>query len=334
MLPGNMAHTSPTGAARPGHLLIIGGAEEKLRQRQILSRFASLAGGTSGRVAIISTASSLGDEATDLYRSLFGQLGIPDVIGLRPITREEANDPSVGAQLADTTGIFMTGGNQLRLSSVISGTALGRAIVERHRRGMIVAGTSAGASAISSHMVAFGTSGTSPKQRMTQMSAGLGLLPGVIIDQHFEQRNRIGRLLALIAQSPALLGLGVDEDTAALVSPSGVMEVLGKGSVTILDPARLETDAYEVKRHRPIMVSGVILHSLPSGYRFDLRRRRLLTPLRTVQLSEREQTQLRSASNETRRLIRRVAAEGADDTAVERARRRALRAHRDEEASE
>jgi len=314
MLPSNMAQTSRPGAARPGHLLIIGGAEEKLRQRQILSRFASLAGGPDGRVAIVSTASSLGDEATELYRSLFGQLGIPDVIGLRPITREEANDPA--------------------LASVIGGTALGRAIIERHRHGTIIAGTSAGASAISSHMVAFGTSGTSPKQRMTQMSAGLGLLPGVVIDQHFEQRNRIGRLLALIAQSPALIGMGVDEDTAALVNPSLVMEVLGKGSVTILDPARIETDAYEVKRHRPIMVSGVILHSLPSGYRFDLRRRRLLTPLRSVELTERQQTQLLAAGDRARRLIRRVAAEGADDTAPERARRRAMRAHRDEEASE
>jgi len=334
MLPGNMPDTSRPGAARPGHLLIIGGAEEKLRQRQILSRFASLAGGPAGKVAIVSTASSLGDEATELYKSLFGQLGIPDIVGLRPITREEANDPALAAQLKDTTGIFMTGGNQLRLSSVIGGTALGKMIIDRHRHGAIVAGTSAGASAISSHMVAFGTSGTSPKQRMTQMSAGLGLLPGVIIDQHFEQRNRIGRLLALIAQSPALIGMGVDEDTAALVSPSGVMEVLGKGSVTILDPARLETDAYEVKRHRPIMVSGVILHSLPSGYRFDLRRRRLLTPLRTVQLSEREESRLLAAGNKARQLIRRVAAEGADDMAPERARRRAMRAHRDEEASE
>jgi cyanophycinase len=334
MLPGNMARTSRPGAARPGHLLIIGGAEEKLRQRQILSRFASLAGGSEGRVVIISTASSLADEATELYTSLFSQLGIPEVIGLRPITREEANDPTLAAQLREATGIFMTGGNQLRLSSVIGGTALGRMIIERHRHGIIVAGTSAGASAISSHMVAFGTSGTTPKQRMTQMSAGLGLLPGVIIDQHFEQRNRIGRLLALIAQSPALLGMGIDEDTAALVSPSGLLEVIGKGSVTILDPAKLETDAYEAKRHRPIMISGVVLHALPSGYRFDLRKRRLLTPLRAVPLTDREQLKLTAASAQTRRLIRRVAAEGADDTAVERAERRALRAHRDEEASE
>lgn len=334
MLRRNMVATPGPGGPRAGHLLIIGGAEDKLRQRQILARFVALAGGAEARVAVVSTASSLGDEATELYASLFHQFGIPDVRGLRPLTREDANDPAAAEAVEDATGIFMTGGNQLRLSSVIAGTLLGRAIVDRHRHGVIVAGTSAGASAISTHMVAFGTSGTTPKQRMTQMSAGLGLLPGVVIDQHFEQRNRIGRLLALIAQSPALLGMGIDEDTAALVSPAGVMEVIGKGSVTILDPAKLETDAYEVKRHKPIMVSGVIMHSLPSGYRFDLRRRRLLPPLRAVHLTDRQQAHLEAAGFQARRLIRRVAAEGADDTAPERARRRALRTQRDEEASE
>jgi cyanophycinase len=334
MLRRNMVATQGPSGPRAGHLLIIGGAEDKLRQRQILARFVALAGGPEARVAVVSTASSLGDEATELYASLFHQFGIPDVRGLRPLTREDANDPAAAEAVEDATGIFMTGGNQLRLSSVIAGTLLGRAIVDRHRHGVIVAGTSAGASAISTHMVAFGTSGTTPKQRMTQMSAGLGLLPGVVIDQHFEQRNRIGRLLALIAQSPALLGMGIDEDTAALVSPAGVMEVIGKGSVTILDPAKLQTDAYEVKRHRPMMVSGVILHSLPSGYRFDLRKRRLLAPLRPISASERELAQLERASNVTRKLIRRIAAEGADSQAPERARRRAIHAHRDVEASE
>jgi cyanophycinase len=129
--------------------------------------------------------------------------------------------------------------------------------------------------------------------------------------------------------------MGIDEDTAALVTPAGMLEVIGKGSVTILDPARLQTDAYEVKRHKPIMVSGVILHSLPSGYRFDLRKRRLRAPLRPVSATDRELARIASASNTTRRLIRRIAAEGADDTAPERSRRRALSARRlDEEASE
>lgn len=313
---------------------MIGGAEEKLRQRQILSRFISLAGASDGHIAVISTASSLGDEASELYVSLFHAMGVTDVRALRPLTRDEADDAAVVETIRDASGVFMTGGNQLRLSSVIAGTRLGRAIAARHRAGAIVAGTSAGASALGSHMVAFGTGGATPKQRMTQMSAGLGLLPGVLIDQHFEQRNRIGRLLALVALSPALLGIGLDEDTAGLVSPGGVLEVIGKGSVTILDPAHLQTDAYEVKRHKPIMVSGVLLHSLPSGYRFDLRRRSLLAPLRPVSATERDLASVRNTGDRTRRLIRRIAAEGADDTAPERSRRRALRARRAEEASE
>ncbi len=330
-----MPATPSPGQARAGHLLLIGGAEDKLRQRQILARFVSLAGGSDARVVVISTASSLGDEATELYLSLFRQMGIADVRGMRPLVRDDANDERIAAMVEDATAIFMTGGNQLRLSSVIGGTALGRAIVERHRRGAMVAGTSAGASAIASHMVAFGTSGATPKQRMTQMSAGLALLPGVLIDQHFEQRNRFGRLLALVAQSPSLLGIGIDEDTAALVSPKGILEVLGKGSVTILDPAHIHTDAYEVKRYRPIMVSGVTLHSLPSGYRFDLKARKLMAPLRPVSATDRELASLQAATTRTRKLIRSIAAEGADDTAPERARRRALRARRvDEEASE
>jgi cyanophycinase len=324
-----------TSAPRPGHLLIIGGAEDKLRQRQILVRFVNLAGGPDAKVAIISTASSLGDEATGLYRSLFHAMGVHEVRGFRPLTRDEANDRELCSTLENATGIFMTGGNQLRLASVIGGTLLGRMITERHRRGAVVAGTSAGASAISSYMVAFGTSGTTPKQRMTQLSAGLGLLPGVIIDQHFEQRNRIGRLMALVAQSPALLGIGIDEDTAALVTPSGTLEVLGKGSVMILDAAQIQTDAYEVKRHRPIMVSGLVLHSLPSGYRFDIRRRRLLVPLRPVSRTDRELASLEVAGRRARRLVERIAAEGADDRAPERARRRLRRARpAEEEASE
>jgi cyanophycinase len=314
--------------------VIIGGAEDKLRQRTILTRFVTLAGGPSARILVISTASSLGDEATDLYASLFQQVGAAEVSSARPMTREEANATRLAESLRDVTGVFLTGGNQLRLSTVVGGTKLGRALVDGHKRGLVVAGTSAGASAIASHMVAFGTSGATPKQRMTQMSAGLGLLSGVVIDQHFEQRNRIGRLIALVAQSPALLGIGLDEDTAAVVSPSGMLEVIGKGSVTILDPAKLQTDAYEAKRYRPIMVSGVVLHSLPSGYRFDLRRRQVRATLRPVDATDRQLAHIQAASDRTRKLIRRIAAEGADDSAPERSRRRTVRSRALEEASE
>jgi cyanophycinase len=281
--PGILSRTNPRGAqstpVSDGHVIIIGGAEDKVRDRVILSRFASLAGGRDATVAVISTASSLGELAGERYKQVLGELGVSKVRAIHAVTRAQANDDTVSLALRDATGVFMTGGNQLRLSSTIGGTRLADAVLEQFRKGAVIAGTSAGASAMSSHMIAFGASGATPKHRMAQIAAGLGVLPGVIIDQHFQQRNRLGRLLSLIAQNPSLLGLGVDEDTAGVVSPDHVMEVIGRGSITVVDGARSETDAWEVKGHRPLMISGVVLHSLPAGYRFDLRRReRVLAP--------------------------------------------------------
>jgi len=263
-----------------GHVIVIGGAEDKVRERVILARFVKLAGGHDARIAVISTASSLGPLAGEMYRRVFGELGAAEVHPIHTTTRAQCSDPIAVRTVREATGIFLTGGNQLRLSSTIGGTPLAQAITRRHREGAVVAGTSAGASAMSTHMVAFGASGATPKQRMVQMAAGLGILPGVIIDQHFEQRNRLGRLLAIIASNPSLLGIGVDEDTAGVVGPDRVLEVIGRRSVTIIDGANSETDAWEVKAYRPLMISNVILHSLPSGYRFDLERReRLSAPM-------------------------------------------------------
>jgi cyanophycinase len=262
-----------------GTVIIIGGAEDKVRDRVILSRFVALAGGVDATIAVISTASSLGLEAGERYKAVFGELGATRVKLLHAVTRPQANDADTALAVRDATGIFLTGGNQLRLSSTIGGTRLADAILERFRQGAVVAGTSAGASAMSSHMIAFGASGATPKHRMAQISAGLGVLPGVIVDQHFQQRNRLGRMLSLIAANPSLLGLGADEDTAGVVGPDGVLEVIGRGSITVVDGAQSETDAWEVRGHRPLMISGVVLHSLPAGYRFDLRHReRITTP--------------------------------------------------------
>jgi len=258
--------------------MVIGGAEDKVRERVILNRFIALAGGSEARIAVISTASSMGVAAGELYRRIFTELGCKSVVTVHATTRPEANDDTNARTVLEATGIFLTGGNQLRLSATVGGTRLAQAILGRHRAGAVVAGTSAGASALSTHMLAFGASGGSPRQRMAQMAAGLGVLPGVIVDQHFEQRNRLGRLLAIIAQNPALLGIGVDEDTAGVVDPDGVLEVIGRRSVTIIDGSGADTDAWEVASHRPIMVSNVVLHSLPAGYRFDLRHRVRLSP--------------------------------------------------------
>ncbi|HEY6056685.1 MAG TPA: cyanophycinase, partial [Candidatus Limnocylindrales bacterium] len=262
-----------------GTVIVIGGAEDKVRDRVILTRFVELAGGSDARIAVISTASSLGAEAGERYRYVFGELGIRAVRPLHAISRAQANDEPAAHVVRDATGIFLTGGNQLRLSSTIGGTRLAAAIAERFHAGAVVAGTSAGASAMSTHMIAFGASGATPKQRMAQIAAGLGLLTDVIVDQHFQQRNRLGRLLSLIAQNPSLLGLGIDEDTAGVVGPDRIMEVIGRGSITVIDGSASETDAWEVRGHRPLMISHVVLHSLPAGYRFDLRRRtRVATP--------------------------------------------------------
>ena len=316
----------PAEGRSPAPVMVIGGAEDKLRNRAILSRFVEMAGGPRARIAVLSTASSLGDAATELYRQIFTRLGASEVIGLRPETRDQANDPGMAEALNGITALFMTGGNQLKLSAVIGGTPLGAAILEAHGRGVVVAGTSAGASAAATHMIAFGTSGATPKFRMAQVAVGLGLLVNVVVDQHFEQRTRLGRLLAIVAQSPSLIGIGLDEDTAAIVYPDDSLEVIGRGAVTIVDGSEVVTDAFEAQGHRPMMVSGVILHSIPAGYRFDLRERRVLTPAQ----SQRRATDIaRLAQERIGRLTRQVAAEGADSRAP--ARSRALR---DRKASE
>lgn len=260
-----------------GPVLLIGGAEDKFRDKVILSSFAELTGGPDGHVVVISTASSLGEVATATYRDLFLSLGIGRVSGIHPEERADANAAEAVELLTGATGVFLTGGNQSRLTQVVAGTRLADALANAHDRGVPIAGTSAGASALGAHMVAFGRPGPTPKNRMVHLAAGLGLVPGVVIDQHFEQRGRIGRLLALVAQSPALLGIGIDEDTCAVVGADRTISVLGRGAVTILDGAHVATDAYRGKGYRPLMVSGAVLHSLPSGYRFDMRARALLT---------------------------------------------------------
>ncbi len=259
-----------------GALYVIGGAEDKLRRRTVLSGFVD-ACGESARIAVIPTASTLGPEIIDTYVELFERLGATSVFGVRPESRDDADDRTFAAALEDVTGIFMTGGNQLRLSAVVNGTLFGTAIKAAHRRGVTIGGTSAGASILSSHMVAFGPGGATPKQRMTQLASGLGLIDGCVIDQHFAQRNRYGRLLMLVAQSPDLLGIGIDEDTAAVVTAGHLVEVIGRGAVTIIDGHHMTSNAHAARRSNPLLVSDARLHVLPAGARFDLAARALVS---------------------------------------------------------
>src|SRR5205809_78434 len=202
-----------------------------------------------------------------------------------------------------------------RFVQLAGGTKLGAAVLDAHGRGVVVAGTSAGASAVATHMMAFGSSGATPKHRMAHVSVGLGLLVNVVVDQHFEQRTRLGRLLAVVAQSPSLIGLGLDEDTAAIIDANDILEVIGRGSVTIVDGSDVITDAVQTTGHKPMMVSNARLHSLPSGYRFDLRARRVL-PLDDSKTERIAQL----AQGRISRMVRQAAAEGRDDRALQRRR--------------
>ena len=290
-----------------GILFAIGGAEAKLRRRTVLEAFIAAAGASDARIAVVSSASSLGAEVVEVYTRVFTSLGARQVTPLRPESRAQAHDPDLVDALGKVSAIFMTGGNQLKLSSLITGTPFGDAIQEAYQRGVAVGGTSAGASILAEHMIAFGVGGSTPKQRMSQLSAGLGLLRGVVIDQHFEQRNRYGRLLSLIAQSPSLLGLGIDEDTAAVIHEGSRLEVIGRGAVTVVDGQHVVSNAFAAKRTAPLLISGAVIHVLPAGSQFDLTSRALIahhTPAPDPEVLE-----ARAAEADIREVARDLAAE-------------------------
>ena len=289
-----------------GTLFAIGGAEAKLRRRTVLEAFVASAGGPEARIALVSSASSLGVEVVQIYTSVFTSLGAREVVSLRPESRRQARDPDLVDPLH-------------KVSSFITGTPFGDAIQEAYQEGTVVGGTSAGASILAEHMIAFGAGGSTPKQRMSQLSAGLGLLRGVVVDQHFEQRNRYGRLLSLVAQSPSLLGVGLDEDTAAVIHDGTQLEVIGRGAVTVVDGQHLISNAFAAKRTTPLLMSGAVIHILPAGSEFDLASRSLVAHQTAVPDSE--VLEARAADADLRDVMREVAAEDASPAYQAQSRR-------------
>jgi cyanophycinase len=262
-----------------GALMAIGGAEDKMKARRILYAFLALAGGSTARIAVMPAASTQPGRVGELYHALFCDLGAAAVEILHVDSREEAQDQGRVAALDGMTAVFLTGGNQLRLSTLLGGTPMARTIAQRNRAGMVVAGTSAGASVLSRHMIAFGRSGEWPTQRMVQMAPGLGLTDIVTIDQHFQQRGRTGRLMVAVSYNPDLIGLGIDEDTAAIIDGQDVVEIVGRGSVLVVDGAELSyTNVDQAQRHDPVAVTDIRLHVLTEGWRYDLRQRRPQAP--------------------------------------------------------
>jgi cyanophycinase len=256
-------------------LFIIGGAEDRVGKASLLRHFLKLAGGRRARLVLVPTASSFQDEVTHSYTEAFTRLGAPGLDVVNPGTRADAHDPDLVALVDGATGVFLSGGSQLRLSQLLPGTPLGDALHRAHERGTVIGGTSAGASIMSDFMISMGAEGVTPRQRASQLSAGLGLVRGVVLDQHFDQRSRYGRLMSVIAPSPHLLGIGIDEDTAIVVTDRREFTVRGSGAVFVVDCTTAVTDAPDARAGAPMLVSGATVHTLPAGSTFDLHQRRL-----------------------------------------------------------
>jgi cyanophycinase len=251
-----------------GPLLIIGGAER--RGTAILSRFVQLAGGAAANIVVIATASRDPEDLEIEYASAFAGLGAGMVSALRLATRADANSAVATAALESATGVFFTGGDQLRITTVVGGSKVDTALHARLADGMILAGTSAGAAMMSGTMIV-GGDGPGVTTASVRTGPGLEFLPGVLIDMHFAERGRLNRLLSAVALYPHELGVGIDEDTAILAD-GDVLEVLGSGSVTIVD-AGTATDI-RVPADGPIALVGARIHVLSAGCRFELSGRR------------------------------------------------------------
>ncbi|WGV24969.1 cyanophycinase [Halotia branconii] len=254
-------------------LVIIGGAEDKEDDCHILREFVRRSGSTKANIVIMTAATELPREVGENYIRIFERLGAEDVRIIDTETRDDASSSTALGAIAKATGIFFTGGDQARITSILKGTEIDTAIHKRFSEGVVVAGTSAGAAVMPDKMIMEGDSQTNPRIEIVEMGPGLGFLPGVVIDQHFSQRGRLGRLISALIQEPAVLGFGIDENTAMVVTDSQI-EVIGEGSVTIVD----ESDATynnmgEILKDEPLAICGAKLHILPHGYKFDLNTR-------------------------------------------------------------
>ena len=250
-------------------ILAVGGAEDKVDKRDILERFVLEAGGKKARIAILPTASEIPDERAAFYRQVFADLGAAESFHVPIVTRADADSADHARSIFEATGVFLTGGDQSRLVQVLSGTRSFEAIHRRLREKGVLAGTSAGASAFSTTMILGGSTGMQVRRDGVRLGPGLGLITRLIIDQHFSQRERLGRLLAAVALEPKRLGVGIDEDTAIVYYGNGTLEVIGSGQVFVVDGSQARSRMREGDPG-PLSLAGVVLHVLNPGDRFDV----------------------------------------------------------------
>jgi cyanophycinase len=257
-----------------GQLIIIGGAEDKEGDCIILREFVRRAGGVNARLVVMTVATELPREVGENYIRVFERLGAEDVRIVDTVEREDASSGSYLEAIEKATGVFFTGGNQARITSVLKDTEIDKLLHKRYAEGLVIGGTSAGAAMMPDVMIVEGESETNPRIEIVEMEPGMAFLPGVVIDQHFLQRGRIGRLLSAVTQQPVVLGFGIDENTAVVVS-NNQFEVVGEGAVTVVDVAEItHTNLGQILKDEDLAICGAKLHILPHGYRFDLASRK------------------------------------------------------------
>lgn len=262
------AHAS----SKKGTLVIIGGHEDKENDCTILQEVAKHLKG--GKLVISTIASEEPDGYFKAYQKAFAKLDVTNLVELYVADRHESSDPTKLKALDKAAGIYFTGGDQLRISSQIGDTPFETRVREIFRQGGIIAGTSAGASAMAEVMLVRGPSGSSYKVGELHLAPGLGLMRNVIIDQHFAERGRIGRLLGAIALNPRILGIGIDEDTAIVVH-NGKFKVIGSGGVYVVEGSHVtDSNIAEAEPKSVLSIFGVTLHVLAEGDAFDLSERR------------------------------------------------------------
>ena len=260
-----------------GTLVIIGGAEDKKGDKKILRFVSDIAAQTGGLLAVITTATEKPEEVGETYRGIFNELGFQNVDCLNLNSRDDAENDNISDVIGRAGGIFFTGGDQLRITSILGGTKAHRALLSAYHNGVVIAGTSAGASVMSSTMVVDGNDNGPARKCTLKMAPGFGFLEGAIIDQHFAQRGRIGRLLCGVAENPSVLGIGIDENTAIVVKPDRHFEVIGDNSVTVVDGKSIKSsNVSELKPDEILAIANVTLHVLTAGYGFDMEERSVL----------------------------------------------------------
>ncbi|WP_416666524.1 cyanophycinase [Egbenema bharatensis] len=254
-----------------GPLVIIGGAEDKEGDCIVLREFVRAAGGVNAKIAVMTAATGYPVEVGETYINVFGRLGAESVEAVHTEHRDHSERESSLRIVEEATGIFFTGGDQSRIVEFIQGTTLDKVIHQRHDRGAAIGGTSAGAAMMPDQMIVGGASVSNPSVDAVSMGPGMGFLPGIVIDQHFAQRGRLGRLLAALVLQPAVIGLGIDEDTGIIVK-GDEFEVVGQGAITVVDETTTTHNNLEgLLKDEPIALCGVKLHILPHGYRFNLK---------------------------------------------------------------